>query len=251
MKKNARISGSSSLRLLFFLVAVISSAIVSAVETPEKPTSPAPAKGEGSELTWYAMALGQLAGRPVVGHFWSKGSKLRAETVIFGRPVLTLVDSEYYYTIDVLNGTGLAIQRSAVSIAEDASRTRPFATEWDEMSEAGGEKVRSEKFGSQEAEVWRLTNVSGRRTIWVSTEVPRLVMRVETYDRDSSETESVEYVNWQYGLPIPDPFFQPGPGIRIRRMEYGKYVAAARKGPVGPAPPLYRYLLHGRKKPSQ
>ena len=76
-------------------------------------------------------------------------------------------------------------------------------------------------------------------------------MRVETYDRDSSGTEGVEYLNWQYGLAIPDEFFQPGPGIRIRRMEYGKYVAAARKGPVGPAPPLYRYLLHGRKKPSQ
>jgi hypothetical protein len=249
LKNHVRIS--SSLRLLFFLIAVISSAIVSAVETPEKPTSPAPAKDVNSESTWYAMALGQLAGRPVVGHFWSKGFKLRAETVIFGRPILTLVDTKYYYTIDVLNGTGLAIQRSPVSIAEDASRTRPFATEWDEMSEAGGEKVRSEKIGSQETEVWRLTNVSGRRTIWVSTEVPRLVMRVETYDRDSSETERVEYVNWQYGLAIPDSFFQPGPEIRIRRMEYGKYVAAARKGPVGPAPPLYRYLLHGRKKPSQ
>ena len=251
MKKHARITGSSSVQLLFFLIAVISSAIVSAVETPEEPTSAPPAKDAAPEPTWYAMALGQLAGRPVVGHFWSKGPRLRAETVIFGRPILTLVDKKYYYTIDVMDGTGLAIQRSPVSIAEDAGRTRPFAIEWDEMSDAGGEKVRSEKIGSQETEVWRLTNVSGRRTIWVSPQAPRLVMRVETYDRDSSGTEGVEYLNWQYGLAIPDEFFQPGPGIRIRRMEYGKYVAAARKGPVGPAPPLYRYLLHGRKKPSQ
>lgn len=251
MKKRVRILGSSSIHFFFFLIAVVSSAIVSAAETPSKTTPPAPAKDVSAEPTWYAMALGQLAGRPLVGHFWSKGVKLRAETVIFGRPILTLVDSKYYYTIDVMNRTGLAIQRSPASIAEDAIRTRPFATEWDEMSEAGGEKVRSEKNGSQEIEVWRLTNVSGRRTIWVSAETPRLVMRVETYDRDSSKTEGVEYVNWQYGLALPDYFFEAGPEIRIRRMEYEKYVAAARKGPVGPAPPLYRYLLHGRKKPSQ
>ncbi|MFP8873499.1 MAG: hypothetical protein VCB42_02965 [Myxococcota bacterium] len=247
-----RIPGSSQLRILLALAVLMSSWSAVASEKPVLPPPPAPTADEANpESTWYAMALGRIGGRPAVAHFWSKGSKLRSETVIFGRPILTLVDKNYYYTIDVLDRKGLAIQRSPLSVEQDADRMRPFALEWEDMFEAGGEKVRSEKSGSEETEVWRLTNVSGRQTVWVSANEERLLLRVETYDRGSSTTDRVEYVNWQTGLAIPDSFFHPGSDVRIRRMEYKKYIQAARKGPVGPAPPLYRYLLHGRRKPTE
>ena len=253
-----QIPGCSQLRILLGLAVLMPwwTAVASeAPEAPEKREPPPPRAAVDDEAspepTWYAMALGRLGGRPAVGHFWAKGSKLRAETVIFGRPIQTLVDEKYYYTIDVLDRTGLAIQRSPRSVEQDPDRRRPFALEWEDMFEAGGEKVGSEGSGSEEAEIWRLTNVSGRQTVWVSANEQRLLLRVETYDRESSATDQVEYVNWQTGLAIPDSFFHPGSDVRIRRMEYGKYIQAARKGPVGPAPPLYRYLLHGRRKPTE
>ena len=43
--------------------------------------------------TWYAERIISGDTPPVVEHLWSKGSKLRAETVIGGQPILTLVNT--------------------------------------------------------------------------------------------------------------------------------------------------------------
>ena len=72
-------------------------------------------------------------------------------------------------------------------------------------------------------------------------------MRVQTFDRKTGRDDSVDYVNWQLGLSIPEQFFDPPEGIELETFDYESYIAAARRGPVGPAPPLYRHLLHGNR----
>ena len=162
--------------------------------------------------------------------------------------VLTIVNGAYYYTIDVLEQVGVRIERNPLATAVDGRYSRPFADEWEELVAAGGEKVKEETIAGRVAEVWRITNNSGRRTVWVSHEKPMVPIRVETYDRSTGRQDSVDYLNWQLGLKIPDQFFEPPLGVDIQTFEYDEYVAAARKGPVGPAPPLYRQLLHGRNE---
>ena len=76
-------------------------------------------------------------------------------------------------------------------------------------------------------------------------------VRVETYDRQTSRLDSVDYMNWQLGLEIPEHFFDPPQGVELQTFGYEAYVNRARMGPVGPAPPLYRTLLHGdRSQPN-
>lgn len=200
--------------------------------------------------TWYALALGQLQGRLAVAHYWSSDQKFRALTLINGKPLLTLVNGPYYYTVDLAERTGIRITRNPTAVASDGRYSRPFAQEWEELIAAGGEKVRDETVAGRATEVWRLTNNSGRRTVWVSKQKPMVPMRVETYDRKTSQSDSVDYVNWQLGLSISDAFFEPPSDIAMETFEYGDYVTAARQRPVGPAPPLYRELLHGSRQES-
>lgn len=203
------------------------------------------ARRDSGAATWYALALGQLRGRLAVAHYWSYGEKFRAVTLINGKPLLTIVNGRYYYTIDVAERVGVRIARNPLAIASDGRYSRPFAEEWEQLVAAGGERVGEETIAGRVAEVWRLTNTSGRRTVWVSREKPMVPVRVETYDRDTTRLDSVDYVNWQFGLPIPEKFFDPPADIELQTFEYDAYITAARSGPVGPAPPLYRNLLHG------
>ncbi len=208
--------------------------------------APAAARSRVSP-TWYALALGQLQGRLAVAHYWSYGTKFRALTLISGKPILTIVNGRFYYTIDLAERVGVRIERNPRAIAVDGRYARPFAEEWEELMAAGGEKVKEETVAGRVAEVWRLTNNSGRRTVWVSRERPMVPMRVQTFDRKTGRDDSVDYVNWQLGLPIPEQFFDPPEGIEMETFDYEGYIAAVRRGPVGPAPPLYRHLLHGNR----
>ena len=72
-------------------------------------------------------------------------------------------------------------------------------------------------------------------------------IRVENFDRRSGVTGQIAYVNWLYDIPIPDAFFEPWEGLKIRHMSYAQYLKARTRGPVGPAPPLFSQLLNGRK----
>jgi hypothetical protein len=208
-----------------------------------------PASAQSSSIlpTWYALALGQLQGRLAVAHYWSSDKKFRALTLINGRPLLTIVNGPYYYTIDLAQRKGVRITRNPSSVASDGRYSRPFAQEWEELIAAGGEKVREEKVAGRVTEIWRLTNNSGRRTVWVSKEKPMVPLRVETYDRKTAKEDTVDYVNWQLGLSLADGFFEPPADIELDRFEYADYVTTARQRPVGPAPPLYRELLHGSR----
>ena len=200
--------------------------------------------------TWYALKLGRLQGRLAVAHYWSRGEKFRALTLINGKPVLTIVNGPYYYTIDLAAQTGVRIKRNPFATAVDGLYSRPFAKEWEELVAAGGEKVDEETVVGRPTEVWRLTNRSGRRTIWVSKERLMVPVRIETYDRKTARRDSVEYMNWQLGIAIPEQFFEPPQGVKLQTFEYDAYITAARAGPVGPAPPLYRALLHGARSQS-
>lgn len=219
-----------------------------AAKVGEAPGAEPPTVARSSiNRTWYALALGQLQGRLAVAHYWSYEEKFRALTLINGKPVLTIVNGSYYYTIDVAERIGIRIERNPRAQGEDGRYSRPFAQEWEELLAAGGEKVSEETVAGRTADVWRLTNNSGRRTVWVSQERPMVPMRVQTYDRKTGRDDSVDYVNWQLGLPIPEQFFEPPKGIKFQHFDYDAYVKAVRRGPVGPAPPLYRHLLHGQR----
>jgi hypothetical protein len=217
-------------------------------ESRERP--PAVQKSSSLRATWYVLALGQLQGRLAVAHYWSSDEKFRALTLINGKPLLTIVNGPYYYTIDLAERAGVRVTRNPSAVASDGRYSRPFAQEWEEMVAAGGEKVRDETVAGRLTEVWRLTNNSGRRTVWVAKQKPMVPMRVETYDRKTAKEDIVDYVNWQLGLSISDEFFAPPPDVELEIFEYNEYVSTARQRPVGPAPPLYRQLLHGSRHQS-
>ena len=56
------------------------------------------------EHTWYAQALARGAAGLNVTHFWSRGSMLRAETVVAGHKIVTIVNGPWYYAYDGLTG---------------------------------------------------------------------------------------------------------------------------------------------------
>lgn len=195
--------------------------------------------------TWYAMSLVQSTARMAISHHWSRGDLYRALNVINGVPIVTIVDRDTYYMINAMNRTGVAIARSEKAKLDDAKRARPFATEWEDIVEAGGERIHTKIIGGVMTEAWRFTNDLGRLTAWVRVGKPRVPMRVETFHRQPGVTDERAYVNWVYGLPIPESFFKPSEGVKIRRFGYEEYQREIRKRPVGPAPPLYGDLLNG------
>ena len=97
--------------------------------------------------TWYAQALATTEIGINVTHFWSKGPKLRAETVILGRRIVTIVNGDSYIAYDVLLRRGIIIGRSAAAIARDAPDRRPFGRELEQILGQGGEKVGDRRKG--------------------------------------------------------------------------------------------------------
>lgn len=211
-----------------------------AAEAPEAAAEPG-AGGEARD-TWYAFALTSGAMGTMVVHYWSKGVKMRAETVVSGHPMVTLVDEQHYTMVDVLGGRGTRVARSKNSRAEDAERSRPFATELQEVLRRGGEKIRSE----ESLDVYRVTDEAGRKTVWVDprAEVP---VRVETFDRQSGQTSRVDYVGWMAGLPIADDFFTARAGIALQDVSYEDFVSRTGSAAMERIPVFYGALLHGHR----
>jgi hypothetical protein len=202
---------------------------------------------DGPPTSWHATAFVSGIGTYRIIHYWSQGASMRAETLISGHPVTTLVHGDRYVVIDRLLGRALEIVRSPKAIAEDAGRPRPFAFEQAEIRAAGGEKVEDTKIAGVDVEVWRVTDDLGRRTVWVAKGAQGVPLRVETFVRGSSQTVKIDYSAWGFNLEIPTAFFALPPGLEVVRMTYDEYARKSAAGPVGPAPILYPDLLHGER----
>jgi hypothetical protein len=209
--------------------------LVAASETPQAPPEP----------TWFVQRVTTGDAPLRVEYFWSKGSRLRAETVVAGRPILTIVSGEFYYVIDALGEVGVAIRRSPASLAADATRGRPFGREGDLMLAEGAEKVGEDDRTGKPCDLYRLTDSRGRREVCLSPDERRLPVHSETYSRSSHRRVETRYLDWVQGFRASDSFFTPDPRLELERIEYDAYLERSRRGTVGPAPVLYRELLHG------
>ncbi|MEE3331329.1 MAG: hypothetical protein VX246_10705 [Myxococcota bacterium] len=207
-------------------------------------TDPPPADAAARENTWYGMTISQNVTGFVVTHYWSKGSSMRAEVVVAGRRIVTIVTPTLYYTLDLTRGTGLGIARSDLAKAADATRLRPFGDEYAAILRGGGEFVAEETLAKQSVNMYRLTNDAGRVQVW-TTKNMHLPVRVERWDRKTGDRDHVDYVDWLRGFPIADAFFEPPEGLDLEVVDYPTYVSRAMTEPMGPAPPLYAHLLHG------
>jgi hypothetical protein len=197
--------------------------------------------------TWYAQALAQGPGGLNVTHFWSKGSKLRAETVVAGQKVVTLVNGEWYYAYDATKAFGIRVRRAPEAIAKDAPFRRPFGNEAVKLIRQGAEKIRDENFHGRETEVYQLTDRLGRRTVWASKDALNIPLRVEMYNRSNAARQATDYTDWLTGLTLPDAYFEPDPNVQIQTYEFEEYLRkTAALGAVGPVPVLYTDLLRGR-----
>lgn len=226
------------------LALAIALATGAAGEEPEAKAGPTAPGGE----TWYAQALARGEAGLNVTHFWSKGPMLRAETVVAGHRVVTIVRGEWYYAYDALTGQGLAIRRDPAAIELAAKTRRPFGNEYDSLLEQGAELVREEEVLGRKTGVYRVTDALGQRELWTTLDDEHLPLRLEIYDRRTANRRYTDYVNWQSGFGIPDDFFEPEPRIQIERLELAEYFSRTLKeGTVGPVPVLYARLLSVRK----
>jgi hypothetical protein len=209
-------------------------------ETAASPDSGAP--------TWYALALTRGDAGLNVTQFWSKGAKLRAETVVSGHKIVTLVNGDWYYAYDALVRNGLAIRREAAAVALDASDRRPFGDEYRILLGQGAEQVGEESLLGQRAGVFRITDDRGRRDLWVTLDENHLPLRTEIFERATGQRRYTDYLSWRSGLQIPDAFFEPEAELKLERMSFEAYLArSAEGGPVGPAPVLYANRLYVKR----
>ena len=205
-------------------------------------------EGAARELpdTWHAQAVARTETALNVTYFWSKGDRLRAETVVAGRRVITIVTGDTYYAYDALLRTGIAVQRSERAVAQDAERDRPFGNDLAAIRRQGAEKIREEPLGGGLAELYQVTNKQGRSRLWVTKEEPQLPIRLELYRRATGTDMATDYLSWQRGLPISDDFFRPEPGINMLVITLDEYIdRQSKREPIGPAPVFYSDLLHG------
>ena len=206
--------------------------------------APAPASGTS---TWFSQVLSHSDAGLNVSYFWSKGAKLRAETVIAGRRVTTIVSGNTYYAYDAVSQNGVAITRSPKAIAVDARGERPFGREFQNLVAQGAERIRDEDVMGRACEVFRVTDQLGRRELWVTKDKLRLPVRVVVYRRDTQKTTTTDFVNWLTELAISDTFFEPESSIAFQRLDFESYMQRSSTGePIGPVPVLYTDLLVGR-----
>lgn len=198
--------------------------------------------------SWYALRVTRGDTGVIVTSLWSSGRNLRAEAVLSGVPIQQLVDGEWYYVIDGMRHTGMAVRRSPKALEQDLARParRPFGNEGADLEARGAELVREEELGGRKAKVLRLTDAMGRHEVWVTDDESALPIRIDSTDRSSGVHIVTDYVDWLSEVDLPAAFFEPDPRIQIERLEYDDYVKRASRGPIGPAPVIFGDLLHGR-----
>lgn len=194
--------------------------------------------------TWFVEGFAQGTGGVQLSYFWSKGRKLRSQSVIGGHLVLTFVSGNRYYAIDGLSGVGVAIQRSPKALAADAKGGRPMANEGRQLVARGAEEVRTERLGGREVKVYRLTDAQGKHTAWVTNDPQQLLVKLETFRRGEGQSATTIF-SYQRGLEIPDAFFEPDPRFTLEQMSHEEYLTRIANGPVGPVPVIHTDLLVG------
>jgi hypothetical protein len=208
-----------------------------------------PEKGEPIGSSFYAQALVRGEGSLQVIDYWSRGSKLRIETVAGWRKYVNLVNGDTYYAYDETASGGIAIQRAAAAISDDAARSRPFGLELELLLQKGAEAVGEKEAAGGKCDLYRLTDKVGRREVCVTQNDMKLPVHSEVFLRATGMRMYTDYVNWLSGLPIPDAFFEPPESITFHRFTLQEFLLqTAREGTVSPAPIMNRDLLHGRSK---
>ena len=131
-------------------------------------------------------------------------------------------------------------------MALDVPFRRPFGNEAIRLIELGAEIVGEENYHGREANVYRLTDGLGRRTIWASKDALNIPLHVEIYSRRTGQTQATDYLDWLTGLAIRDSYFDVDPSVEITSYEFEEYgYFMAKSGSVGPVPVLYTDLLRG------
>ena len=226
----------ASLVAFLALASAAAEAPGSAEKSSAKPSAPA---------TWHATVFFSNGETYRIIHYWSAGSSMRAETLISGHPIMTIVRGDRYVAFDRLTGEGIDIERSPAAIAEDRGRVRPFGIEFEELKQAGGERIEETTMSGVPVEVWRLTDDTSRRTVWVSQKPPHVPIRAETYVRGSSQTLVFDYSSWRFDLEIPAAFFALPGEAQIVRYGHADFLAKSAQERIGRAPILYPDLLYG------
>ena len=238
-------SGRTALRLLILALWVLPLFASGALGADDE--SPAPKQ----DSSWpkgvrglQATSLTRTEFEVAIVQYWSLGPLLRAEAVMGGHNVVTVVNGDFYYAYDALTNSGYRIRRSPDAIVRDATRERPFGMQLQEILEQGGEKVREEVFEGVAVDVYRITDDLGRRTLWVRKEPGHVPIRLETFDRARGRTGRLDWINWLAGLSIPESFFMPPADAKLEEFQsYEAYVARLMEAPVPPARPFFPDLL--------
>jgi len=204
----------------------------------------APSVSSASD-TWHVSAYvsGPMGFRVI--DYWSKGPWMRANTLVSGHPLTTIVHGERYVVFDAIRGEGLSIRRSPRALAEDATRGRTFGNDLAELIAKGGEKVEDLRYRGEDATLWRHTDDATRRTVWVRRRSGELPIRVEIFERGRAQTVTIDYANWIRGIEIAESFFEAPARISLRSLDYQAYLESAQSGDAGSFPVLYPDLLHG------
>ena len=179
------------------------------VPTPSEP-SPLP--------SWYAQALARANAGVNVTNFWSSGSRMRAESVVAGHRIVTIVNGPWYYAYDAVGMNGIGIQRAKAALAQDRDDRRPFGNHLETLISQGAESVGTEVLMGQEVEIFRVTDGRGKRSLRVTTDAARLPMRIEIFDRQSGSTQYTDYLKWMQGVPLKDAFFEPEATVQLQRF---------------------------------
>jgi outer membrane lipoprotein-sorting protein len=229
-------------------IPIAAAALLAAVPLGAARAEDAPAMPAPGTSTWFTEALAYSEGGGMnITYFWSKGAKFRAETVIAGRRITTIVNGNTYWAYDSLGRGGVAIARGPKAIALDVHGQRPFGREFENLMSQGAERVREEDINGRKCEVFRLTDELGRRELWVTKDQKRLPVRVTVYRRDTGRTVNTDFLNWLTGLSIDDRFFEPESGLQLEQLAFDTYVKRTMAGEsIGPVPVLYTDLLVGR-----
>jgi len=244
-RRTAAVSASErsrAARLAAALLGLALAALGNAAVAAEKEAG----KEKPAIASWYAETVSHSDSGMNVTHLWALDSRFRAETVIGGLELVTIVSGDTYYIYDATTMAGLAIRRSPAAIAEDRRVPRPFGNELDVLIQDGGEKVREETVAGRPADLYRVTDDNGARNVWVTQDDRRLPIRVEVFNRKSGLKRYKEYIDWAAGLPLADAFFAPDPRVQFQRFELDEYVAKVlAKDPATAIPILYGELLNG------
>lgn len=234
----------SFIAFIAFVPAAHAQAPDPARDAREEAADAAPSTPSASE-TWHVSTYvsGPMGFRVI--DYWSKGPWMRANTLVSGHPLTTIVHGERYVVFDAIRGEGLSIRRSPRALAEDATRGRPFGNDLAELIAKGGEKVEDLRFRGEDATVWRLTDDATRRTVWVRRSGGELPIRVEIFERARAQTVTIDYSSWLRGIEIAESFFEAPAQISLRSLDYDAYLESAQSGGAGPFPVLYPDLLHG------